>query len=117
MAGPTPREVFLALCSGARLCMPKGIEGRSRDPLVWQRAGIIRRSLGERIVDSQVKNGASGQAVAQYLRFVNPASFLTVEFRRLAHQVGNPKTVLVDNDTKRLCLSTRSPLARLGDIP
>ena len=117
MAVPTPREVFLVVGSDERLYLPKGIEGRSRGPLAWQRAGIVRKSLGERIVDSQVKNGASGQGVSQYLRIVNPASFLTVEFRRLVHQVGNPKTVLVDNDTKRLCLSTRSPLARLGDIP
>ena len=35
----------------------------------------------------------------------------------LTKNVGILKGALVDNDTKRLCLSTRSPLARLGAIP
>lgn len=59
MAGPTPREVFLALCSGARLCLPKGLEGQSRGPLVWQHARDHPQTAGDRIVNSQVNSDPS----------------------------------------------------------
>jgi hypothetical protein len=61
MAVPAPREGFLAICPGARLCLPMGIEGQS-----W--------------VLSEVNSGAYRSRVSEYLRIANPALHLTVEF-------------------------------------
>ncbi len=46
MAVPTPWEVFLAIGSGARLCLPKGLEGQACGPLVWQLAGDHLQTAG-----------------------------------------------------------------------
>ena len=71
MAVTTPREVFLAICR-ARHCGAVGCacQRASRDSL---------EAL------SQVNSGASRSRASEYLRIVNPALHLTVEFGRLVH--------------------------------
>ncbi len=71
MAGPTPREVFLANMLGRAVVRATGPRGSVLRPFgMAARGGSSADRLGERIVDSQVSSGASGSGVSQYLRFV-----------------------------------------------
>ncbi len=98
MAGPSPREVFLANMLGRAVVLAEGPRGSVLRPFgmaAWHGNApkIICRPPGERIFNSQINSGASGSGVSQYLRIINPASYLSVEFGRLVHQVRSPRTL------------------------
>ena len=86
MAVPTPREVVLENHARGRGGACQRASRVSLEAL-WHGSarGIIRRPLGERVVNFLLNSGGSESGVSQYSRFFNPASYLKVEFRRLVH--------------------------------
>ncbi len=98
MAGPTPREVFLANMLGRAVVLAEGASRVSLETLwygrlVWPRAGDHLWTAGG--TDFQFPDQQRHLQIGglQYLRIINPATHLSVEFGRLIHQVRSPRTL------------------------